>query len=273
MTRLVLALLLLSAVPCAAQLPGVASPAAAPVLPVPGQKDGAAGAGVPSVGDYLRGVPGDFAAAGSTLASKRTFPWVLAGAAATALAFGADDEVRAWFGDHDPLGGTQRIGNTLGLGDVHAGVALGLFGVGQIAGSRREADAGMAVAEAILVNSLLTTAIKQTTRRARPDDGARNAFPSGHTSSTAALASSLSAMYDWHPGVAVPLGLLTAFVAASRLESDVHWFSDVVAGAALGGTVGSTVGRAWRHGTARGWAVLPFLPEPGAGGLLLVGRF
>lgn len=259
-----------AAAPASSVLAPADAPAAIPPAPAPLPADVTA---VPSLGTYLRGVPADLKASGAAFASGRIFPWALAGTAATALAFTVDDEVREWFLENDPLGGQSDIGDVLGQGYTHALVAGSYLAYGHLGGKRREADIGMAVSEALVVNSLLTVTLKQVVGRERPDDGADNSFPSGHASSTAALSASLSAMYDWRPAVAVPLGALTLFVAASRLEDDVHWFSDVVAGMALGGVVGASVGEAWRHGKAREWAVLPWTPGAGGAGLVVVRAF
>src|SRR5690606_31028723 len=68
------------------------------------------------------------------------------------------------------------------------------------------------------------------------------AWPSGHTSSHMALASSLVAFYRderWLPFVAYPLA---ATMGLAMIEGDHHWFSDVVAGALVGHAIGWTVG-------------------------------
>lgn len=60
-------------------------------------------------------------------------------------------------------------------------------------------------------------------------------FPSGHTITAFAMASSLSAFYP-----AMLLGLLfcALSVAASRILLGMHFLTDVIAGAALGGVLG-----------------------------------
>jgi membrane-associated phospholipid phosphatase len=73
------------------------------------------------------------------------------------------------------------------------------------------------------------------------------AWPSGHTSSHMALASSLVAFYrdeTWLPFVAYPL---VATMGLAMVEGDHHWFSDVVAGALIGHAIGWTVGSNMRR--------------------------
>jgi membrane-associated phospholipid phosphatase len=97
-----------------------------------------------------------------------------------------------------------------------------------------------------LGDSVVTNAVKHVIDRARPTiDPAAAAlgpsFPSGHSSTAAAFYAAL-ALVAWRrrpprvrnvlAGVAV--GIAVA-VACSRVLLDLHWFSDVVAGLALGG--------------------------------------
>ncbi|MGM0419426.1 MAG: phosphatase PAP2 family protein [Bacillota bacterium] len=58
-----------------------------------------------------------------------------------------------------------------------------------------------------------------------------HAFPSGHTTTAFALATSISYHYPEYNKLAYTLATL---VGISRLYEDKHWFSDIVAGAGLG---------------------------------------
>jgi membrane-associated phospholipid phosphatase len=71
-------------------------------------------------------------------------------------------------------------------------------------------------------------------------------FPSGHSGSAAAFA---VAVGDVLPGLRLPLGVAAAIVAFSRIYTGVHYPSDIVAGAVVGGLLGratSTVARGIR---------------------------
>jgi membrane-associated phospholipid phosphatase len=82
-----------------------------------------------------------------------------------------------------------------------------------------------AFADPASVTSLITT----------PDQGS---FPSGHASVAFAAATAVAAHC---PRLRLPLFALAALVAASRVYLGVHFVLDVVAGAALGVTIGLLV--------------------------------
>jgi membrane-associated phospholipid phosphatase len=60
-------------------------------------------------------------------------------------------------------------------------------------------------------------------------------FPSGHSGSAAAFA---IAVGDVLPGLGMPLQMAAAVVAFSRIYTGVHYPSDIVAGAVIGGLLG-----------------------------------
>jgi membrane-associated phospholipid phosphatase len=72
----------------------------------------------------------------------------------------------------------------------------------------------------------------------RPDGSAPNSFPSGHTSSTFALATVGTNYYGkkWW----IPLHTFAGLIGVSRVEKRRHWPSDIPAGAALGYISGQT---------------------------------
>jgi len=70
-------------------------------------------------------------------------------------------------------------------------------------------------------------------------NGENLAWPSGHVSSTMAMATVLNHAYG--PLVGIPMFGLTGLVGLERLDSGEHHFSDLVFGAALGWVVAETV--------------------------------
>jgi len=95
--------------------------------------------------------------------------------------------------------------------------------------------------------------------RRRPD-GSRFSFPSDHASSSFATATVLQRRLGWRVGV--PAYAMATYVAASRLQENRHYLSDVVFGAGLGIVVSRsvTVG----HGQ-HALAVVPLAAPGGVG--------
>jgi len=101
---------------------------------------------------------------------------------------------------------------------------------------------------ATAINFGITTALKYSFNRERPfvtypdvmkkSDGGSPSFPSGHTSSAFATATSLSFAYPkWY--IIVPSYTWAGTVGFSRMHLGVHYPSDVLAGAVIG------AGSAW----------------------------
>jgi membrane-associated phospholipid phosphatase len=124
-------------------------------------------------------------------------------------------------------------------------IAFGLTGAALDARQRRSwLRATVAVAGA----HMLSVALKRLVRRPRPSDPrievrlrapGRWGFPSSHATSTAAAAVAYSRLLGRRlPLVSVPLML------ASRVAAGLHYPSDVLAGAVMGGLVGRWAGDA-----------------------------
>ncbi len=139
-----------------------------------------------------------------------------------------------WTRDHQPVGMLSTIadrsppymlGGTLGtLG------GLTLFGPKASRPRHRKSLEVFVVSQ--LINAGLTDLLKIAVARPRPDSGARNSFPSGHTSSAAAWATFLWRRYGWKAGL--PATLFATLVGFSRIQDRRHYLSDVLAGAVLG---------------------------------------
>ena len=77
-------------------------------------------------------------------------------------------------------------------------------------------------------------------------------FPSGHTTSVFAAATTISDAYPtWK--VAVPAYAAATAVAFSRIYANQHWASDVVAGALLGSGVSHALWKRHRRGSQDAW--------------------
>jgi membrane-associated phospholipid phosphatase len=84
-------------------------------------------------------------------------------------------------------------------------------------------------------------------RDARPFQNGLGAWPSGHTSTTIAVAAALTAYAPeelWIPAIGYPLGLA---IGAGMIDRDSHWASDVMAGALIGHAIGYSIGKSFRE--------------------------
>jgi undecaprenyl-diphosphatase len=132
-----------------------------------------------------------------------------------------------------------RVFDFLGRG---LGVVLSVVAVGVVLflGRRWSALFAFAIVEALA--PLSSSLLKAATRRARPPDGIVHphgtSFPSGHTTYAAATSVALVLLFSapgprrrWWWALA---GLGVVGMGWSRTYLQVHWLSDVVAGALLG---------------------------------------
>jgi membrane-associated phospholipid phosphatase len=121
------------------------------------------------------------------------------------------------------------------------------------------------MAQALIVNSAYTYALKRTVGRTRPDGSDNQSFPSGHASDAFALATVVNAHFG--PKAGIPAYLAAGAVGFSRVSKNVHNLSDVLAGATLGYIVGRTVvredGQAPRKKTH--FQLVPAAPPTGTG--------
>jgi len=133
---------------------------------------------------------------------------------------------------------TLEAGAFVGGGLVQVGGALGMFAVGRWSGRPRVASAGADLVRAQMINAAITQGLKVAAGRLRPDGG-RFSLPSGHASSSFATATVLQRRFGWKIGA--PAYAMATYVAASRLQENKHYLSDVILGAAIGIVSGRSV--------------------------------
>lgn len=160
---------------------------------------------------------------------------LFSGALATTVTASMDHPLRDQWKNHQLMSPeTSRVGDLLGTGIPGATIALA-----QLLWDRPN---GVSHAKSLVAAALWTGTSKLLTNRKRPGDLRHyNAFPSGHTSTMFTTATSLTYSYGWKVGV--PAYLLATVTGLSRMADDVHWASDVVAGA----FVGVWMGRAYHE--------------------------
>lgn len=121
---------------------------------------------------------------------------------------------------------------------------------------RARAVAFDAIVSSVIATKAITPALKELTGRERPNGGDDASFPSNHATQAFAVASVIAAHYPEKRWVSwVAYGLANG-VAFSRVYHDVHFTSDVIAGAAIGALVGRTVVTTNRRERAT-WTVTP----------------
>ncbi len=113
--------------------------------------------------------------------------------------------------------------------------------------SPKTQDTALLVTKSMLFANGLTTVLKYSTQRYRPNKNRgnsfwngnnfthhRDSFPSGHTTFVWSIAPVLAEQYKdtgWAPPLAYGIACLTGY---SRMHDEKHWPSDVFAGAAIG---------------------------------------
>jgi membrane-associated phospholipid phosphatase len=165
------------------------------------------------------------------------------------------------------LGGSSGAERFFAPGEMMGGArfqlasALATYGVGQLTGHSRLAEFGADLVSANIVAQALTSGIKLSVRRGRPD-GTEFSFPSGHTSVSFAAATVVQRHFGWSAGI--PAYAFASYVAASRIQERRHYLSDVAFGAVVGIVAGRavTVGR----GDHR-FAIEPMVPNGGGVGI------
>lgn len=187
---------------------------------------------------------------------------------ASAAAMPADRELqrvmqRSWVQQSALFSHGADVFNAYGSPGIVLGSAA-LYAAGWATGRTDVARLGLRAVEAIGLSGVVTGGIKGVAGRARPyrspqepgdwklfsgtRDGARQSFPSGHTTAAFAFASAL----DRELRIAQPatarwagpaLYTAAALTGLARMHSDNHWASDVVMGAGIGVVSGIVVAR------------------------------
>jgi membrane-associated phospholipid phosphatase len=220
-----------------------------------------ASAPTPIEGGGAKGLLRDIGSDYKNFFSIDTALWLgIGGGAAYGVHF-ADDTISD-SDDVNTFTADMKGGEQYGAAYLQFPLAIAWWTVGHLAGSLRDAEAGRDLLRAQISALSWTYAFKYSFNRTRPNGDPRS-FPSGHASATFATATVLQQHYGWKIGL--PLFAAAGYTAASRVNIDKHWTSDVVFGAVLGVVNGRTVTVHLRGAkvSLAPWAV------PGGGGVLV----
>ena len=177
--------------------------------------------------------------------------------AAIAQKTSLDNQVLIELMEHRSPGGerfNKGISNTTQT--VGLLIPAAVLAAGVIANDKSILKKGLYIVETVAGAYLITTGLKQSFQRERPytanpkiipvSTSSSPSFPSGHTSTAFAAATSLTIAFPkWY--VAVPAYAWAATVGYSRMYLGVHYPTDVLAGAVIG------AGTAWLMYKANKW--------------------
>ena len=170
---------------------------------------------------------------------------------------------RDWVQRSPLLSHAADVFNAYGSPGIVVGGAA-LYAAGWATGRPDIARLGLRAGEAVALSGVVTGGMKGIAGRARPyaspqrpgdwrllsgtHDGARQSFPSGHTTAVFAFATALDQELRLsHPGTARWAGPAlygaAALTGLARMHSNNHWASDVVMGAGVGIVSGLVVAR------------------------------
>jgi membrane-associated phospholipid phosphatase len=205
--------------------------------------------------DLFGGLVGDV----RRLPSMNSAKWIGVGAALSLASHQGDMQVTRTLSASNGLHETLESGRVIGGAQVQLGGALATYVIGRMTGSSRTATVGAQLFRAQLLGEGMSSIIKMSASRTRPD-GTALSFPSGHTTNAFATATVLQQNFGWKVGI--PAYAMATYVAASRVQMKRHYLSDVAFGAALGILAGRTV----TLGSSKArFAVEPFAVDGGGG--------
>lgn len=180
----------------------------------------------------------------------RNAAYIAAGATALVVAYGVVDEPLQQFSqtNRTAVANTmaevmQPLGRQRNLAPVAGAALLG----GLLLRNQKLQKVGALSLGSIVVNALSTSALKAFFARHRPNVSTENhgfdgpfsnsnntSLPSSHTSTAFAVAASVATVYKDHRLVPPLAYGVATLVGLSRINDNVHWASDVLAGAAVG---------------------------------------
>ncbi len=135
-----------------------------------------------------------------------------------------------------PLGGSSKFGNLMGQLIPNIAYSLGMVGAHYIYNDPEMKELSLYRAyfmfETSLYATLVTSILKYTVNEPRPNGSNTQSFPSGHATTIFAFAGVVGLEHEWYYGI--PAYGLAAFVGFSRINDNMHFLHDVIAGGTIG---------------------------------------
>ena len=192
-------------------------------------------------------------------AAKSPYTWAPLAGAALLQVGDWDSELAEWASENTPVFGSQESARDASgfLKDLSAAAWLGTSIAtpsGDSSGDWLLAKTkGIAVgASAIGLTGGITSVVKDWSNRTRPNGSNNNSFPSGHSSSASAFATlaarnvqSIDMNANLRKTMEISFGVIAVGTAWARVEGNVHYTSDVLAGMALGHFVAAFINDAF----------------------------
>lgn len=162
------------------------------------------------------------------------------------------------------LGDSSRWGDWIGQWIPNI-LYMGGMGIGGYYGDPEGYRRAVGMFKATSYATLVTTGLKYTVREPRPiDSDWKNSFPSGHSTTAFAFSGYVAAEHGWAWGI--PATLISTFVGYSRINDNMHWLHDVVAGATIGWVYGWGMSKYQRQNKAEASTfIMPIVDSKTAG--------
>jgi PAP2 superfamily protein len=202
-------------------------------------------------------------------------PWfLLAGGASIAMhRSGADTHIADEIGKPSLNGDVDKLVDMAGGPGYHFAAAGLWYLVSSDRQNSIQKERAWTMLKALSVTGVATVGLKLIRNNDTPN-GKSFAWPSGHTSSSFAVASVLDEFYG--PKVGVPAYLGAGFVGYRMMDSGDHWASDVLFGGVLGYIIGHHVAGKHQELDLAGFKMAPLtssISSKEVAGLSLVKNF
>ena len=165
--------------------------------------------------------------------------------------------------EHPWISKTGRVSVVTGL-IVSVALPLGLYLYGRSEKDANMQITGLALGQAAMNAAVITSVLKAFTGRVGPQHksevtdyskdfrfgflrgGIYQGWPSSHTAAAFSMATALMELYPDNTAIKIG-GLTYASLIGLGVSTNIHWFSDAVAGALIGYAIGTTVGISFRN--------------------------